>query len=723
MEKKNKSIIAGLVILAIICIYMLCLCYMSKVELTNSICTNDVEYYLLALLLCIFLYNVIKNSKIFYIYIFIMFCLFAIFSIADKHYSPVDEIPNYDYINYIIDNKKLPTFDDNANIQYINEANNQADDIMYYENYEAVQAPLYYILFAMFGKIIKSSFYRFHIFRLISLLSVLIIYYFLNKSIDLLHKHDLCTNNEDIMRIGLLLTIFNPAYLYRASRLNNEILVCVIMAILIYISLKCILDDYKTKYYWIMAFLCISLFMTKNTAIYAYVVLVFIAVYQRKYVRQAVLAILCSGALAIPWFAFNYKHYNSLTAMKEHLAYVLPIVNPQNHKVDLFDAIVTRLPNTYFSGEEIAFSQSDMIFIGYMYICAVIMLIYITQNILMEIKNKKSIENISKVNIVNVLSMLLLIGCFMCLTVGTISTRICSIRGRYFYGPCIILCIILVLNKRWLNTKMIICTCIVLSLVTTRTIVTYFNRIYTNENVFGSKVKSVNVDNYNDAEWENGFSKDSKKFILKKENNKDIEDYRLLIGREILGQQKATYVTDVAENKSKGYVYVQTNREMSQEMSEGAIRLGDNYVSESYNVGSLDNTLENIEGGNIAQSVKVKKTGKIAGCQLLVGTYAQSKYKANIKYTISTQSDGKVISEGNVIVEDIGDNSYMTVYFDTPISAQKNELLLFAFEISNDQDLPITVYTSLENKYVDGSAYVNQIEAMEQDMKLKIIHN
>ena len=339
----------------------------------------------------------------------------------------------------------------------------------------------------------------------------------------------------------------------------------------------------------------------------------------------------------------------------------------------------------------------------------------------MEIKSKKSMINMSKANIVNLLSILLLVGCIMCLTLGAISTRISSILGRYFYGPCIILCIILVLNKRQLNTKMIMCTCIVLAFVTTRTTVTYFNRIYANENIFGSKVKSVNVDNYNDAEWENGFSKDSKKFILRKESNKDIDDYRLLIGREILGQNKATYITDVHENESKGYVYVQMNRKMNKKRKQ--VRLGDNYIAESYNLGSLDNTLENIEGGNIAQSIKVKKTGKIAGCQLLVGTYVQSQYKANIKYIISTQSDGKVISEGNVIVEDIEDNTYMTIYFDKPISVKKNELLLFTFEITNDQDLPITVYTSLENKYADGSAYVNQIEATEQDMKLKIIHN
>ncbi|MBP1545236.1 MAG: hypothetical protein J6A37_01385, partial [Oscillospiraceae bacterium] len=324
MNRDNKLFAGGLVCLVILVAYVLIICITALKSFVTELIPGMGQWYCLIALILLNVFFAVKSKKFFHVFVSSLFCVMIYLSFADNSYSAIDETMNFESINHIASTNTLPTFFDAVDSSYLAEVNHNMVSFDNLINYEAVQAPLFYILFALIGKLIPDAYVRFHTFRLISLMMVLIVYYFINLSVKYLKKKDIITGDEELYRLSLCLTIFNPAYLYRASRLNNEILVCVFMAVFLYIAIRCLNEGYSKKYYILLSLLCVTLFLTKNTAVYAYVIFGILVIMQKK-LREAILPIFASALLTVPWFAFNIKTYGTLTAMKHHIDFVIPI--------------------------------------------------------------------------------------------------------------------------------------------------------------------------------------------------------------------------------------------------------------------------------------------------------------------------------------------------------------------------------------------------------------
>lgn len=191
-EKNDKKYIVveflSLIILAIIIFFS---CSHAMQTLCSSIITSQEIYYLVMLILGCVIVCALQSETGFKIYILLLLSFFVWLSFSDTVYSLIDESLHFEYINHIIDFHKLPMWGDPVNAQYLNAAGVSLVEINEnVVNYEVVQAPLYYIIMATVSAGISDAYMRFHVCRLVSLLFVLIVFYFVNKTICYMNDHD-----------------------------------------------------------------------------------------------------------------------------------------------------------------------------------------------------------------------------------------------------------------------------------------------------------------------------------------------------------------------------------------------------------------------------------------------------------------------------------------------------------------------------------------------------
>lgn len=719
---KNKKFWMGIFLMSGAILFLFYLCQNAKIKLISTIVENGQNYYFLMLLIIICSFFAVWDRKVFITYIITLFAFFAWFSFSDEFYSPADETMNYECINHIIEQKTLPTFEDKVDSDYLYESGYSYYDLDGEINYEAVQAPLYYILYAFLGGWIQNGYARFHFFRLISLLSIWIVFYFLRKSIDLLIAKKLINIDEKLYRAMLLITIFNPAYLYRASRVNNEILVCVLCSIILYISIRCLINGYSKKYYWILSLLCILCFLTKNTAIYVYITIFIIAFIQGK-LKKVILPIGITGLVSLPWFLFNYRTYNSLTAMRQHLEYVYPIQNPNKVPQDLFNAVFNIFTGTYFTAEEVQFSNGEIlwmnILLGLIFIVFSFIIKSTISNIGLEkVKNGK----IEKIESINLICIALVLGCIFCLIAGTISTKIISVRGRYFYSQCICLIILFLVNSKDFEYKyirMFICVIsITMGIVNTSFIVDSLNRLYSSQDLYAKDLKQISLVDITDEEWENGFSKQDNVMLVKYDSTKK---YEMLVGRMVSVGEKHAIIVGISNEKREANnkcIEIYTSSHLQNETNNTVI-LGEKYELENYNSYNVNDMIENINGREIVQSLEIRNSGRVYGISIPLATYGEDDYMADYLCTISNSRDKDVIGEyrENILIKD---NSSSIILFDTPIDVEKGQVLWIKLKYTNLEGLPLAVRCTNNDQYKDGTLYYDGREKDGLDLGISL---
>ena len=714
--KKNTISIWGYVNL-IIMVIVACVIYRRAVETTHGILDSKEMYYAMLIIFLVNSFFAIKSRACFIAHVTILFSFFIWLSFADVSYSPVDELLHFENANHIIDYHTLPTFNDDINYAYLNEANGQFNSAANGINYEAVQAPLYYIILATFGSFINKAYIRFHFFRLISLAGVMAVFCFVNKTVKLLEAKQFFKVDRQLYRLVLLLTIFNPGYLYRASRLNNETLVCILMAMLFYYAVKCIVDGYSKKFYWVLSFISSALFLTKNTAIYAYIILGLLAIYQKK-IKEAVFPV-CSGMLfTVPWFAFNMVTYGSLTSMKNHVDFVLSMINPQRQNVDIFEAFFSILPTTFFSAEEVVFSWGEAMWLGFFWFISLFVVINEFITIIKRLKtNSWRVSALNKKDMISVICVALLISAMLCLTAGTISTKICSIRGRYLYAPSIAIVFLMFFNYQRLSKKpkvyFMVIGIIIIAIVETKCITTFSDKVFKNKNIYASSMTELELSDLTDDNWKHGVGRYMPCVLV----DNDGSNYDVLIGRHAIIADQGVLIQSVQEQGD--YVWLVLNQIINiEKIDSNSIKLGDMYDEISINATTA--TIENnIEEQAICQEILVKNNGEIIGFEVMLGTYNDSTYEALVDYKVL---ENKVVMLTEVIqeIKNVEDNAYFSIYFNDPIRVQKDEKILLYFTIDSETDKPIALYLSENTICRNGKLYINGKELTGKEIALKI---
>lgn len=697
MIYKKKSSILGLIIIALLLICISYILLFARSNIVSSVCDRLWKYYLIMGLIMILVFLAIKNEKIFLVYIIVIFSFFSWYSFADQSYSVVDETMNFEYVNHIIRTKQLPTFSDEVDSDFLDLANNNLQETIISTNYEAVQTPLYYIILAILGCKIKSAYFRLRLFRILGLYSICFVYYFVNKTVRYLKINQLFDIDEECLRATYLLTIFSPGYLFRASRLNNEILVCVLMAVLIYIAVKCILEGYNLRYYWGMAMVSIALFMTKTTAIYAFCVLAIVALFQKKVLKAIIPVGVCSLTV-VPWVVFNYKTYGRLTAMKEHLEFVLPIINPNKMELNFIDSIFGDLPISFYSGDEYIsnYLSGELFWINLLYGIFIIAFLCVSITSIKKL-HQKDVSCSTKLNIIFVVSIL---GCLACLIMGTISTSINSVHGRYFYGLSVVIILMMVLNVEKLNTRIknyIKMTMIIaLAVVMTRTLNICFDNYFMQENLFASDVKNVQIIS--------SLSKDKTICIPYRESDK-YKSYQILQGHVVYYGNQETIVNSVSDVKQgESLKYIELGiKDTVQGIEQGeTLSVGKKISEIKYN--DTDDMINNIEGQEIKQSVGIPQSGELWGFSINLATYCSPQYNADLEYAIYDSNQNLMLLKQKTRLE-IDDNSYVQVYFDKPLEVSKDDRIYIQIKFSNLESKPLAVMTA--DAKLDDEMYIN----------------
>jgi hypothetical protein len=369
-------------------------------------------------------------------------------------YSGADEGAHFDYINYIIDNKKLPTMENNINETQLEIPQSNPNTIPRHAQHEAVQPPLYYITAAIIGGFFPDTFTRLMVLRFFGVLLLGFSFYVSHLTFNILLKEKKLDDNHLLYSVVSLLFITSPYFLGIMIPLNNEHLLLVLVSTLIFLLTKYFYQEsLDLRQLLILSLLVGAIILTKFTAAYLFGIVVAFLLYRRKYKYifwfSGIVFLLLS-----PWIYFNYSHYHAFTGIQQHIDIVSPIVNPSGVKYSLVD-ILKGLP-AFFSN--MWFWQTNNPIIKTFYLFNTVLLVL---SVLFApfVSIKRPVFFIFTFS---------LAGNFFMLMYATLTTPIYSIHGRYMYMnyvPFVILTYTLITQLLNKNLQKVIILIIILSIL------------------------------------------------------------------------------------------------------------------------------------------------------------------------------------------------------------------------------------------------------------------
>lgn len=300
--------------------------YTSLADRYPELYSSRAVFYLFVLFFAIFIYLTAgKTPEIIYL---LIIGLGVVWIVCDREYNIIDEGSHMFIINYIVDNHSFPTIG---------------------ENYEAVQGPIYYYAMAILFGLIPQEI-RYFACRLAGL-GCLIVFGFVSRLLmNKLLQHNLISVDLPLQNLIWLLFMMNPHILIRLTRVSNESLAVLLSGIIIYLVIEQLLDGFNKRLICLSTILCAINFLSKATTIFLFGGVIILCVYYKRW-KSLAINIIMLGLLISPWFICNYLIYGELTAMSEHLDFVLPIINPDRIPVDIFSTLLSFFDNYFFAIE------------------------------------------------------------------------------------------------------------------------------------------------------------------------------------------------------------------------------------------------------------------------------------------------------------------------------------------------------------------------------------
>ncbi len=689
----------------VFCTILYLLFFRAMGDLTTEFFYSKPERYLV-FALCSLIAFLAVWSKIGY-RVFLVFWIgsFAVTAMFNLSYSS-DEGSHLDFVNHIITYKELPVVSDLTDAGKLNAGNYSIDSIYPLKNYEAVQAPLYYLVLVPFGWLIKNMPMRVRMLRLLTLAMVLAGIYVTKKTFDLLKEWGLYREGEGevFLRMVSLLTVFCPGYLIRGTRLSNEALLCLLIPMLLYVGLKCLKEGYSSRAYWVMSAICLGCFMTKNTAIFVYAVIGIIALIQGKF-KKAILPVLAGVPVTIPWLIFNYRAYGHLTGMAEHIEFVKPIVNPTDAGIDVFDEFLNMIGPSFWYGEDIAPLGNAGIMIHTVYMIGAACLFFIIVRLTKEIWTcfrsgwKKELSLRMKINLV---CAGILLAAFIVLSAGAISTRLPSVRGRYFHGAAGSIIILAAINLRSLSTwgKKVILLLLGLfaGVLIYNTIDFFMQQTSYQHKVFAVNVKSIELEDVSDETWTHGISKDGMSIRVPAG-----PDYSCLKDRMItIGDQDRIIVGSYDEEAySCLMISVALDPEVVEENGT-LITLGDNLEWREIPDNGSNFRYKAVEEDTVFyQSYHVDSDQLIGGFSFYAGTYAKTLPETDITYLVRDDT-GKCLEENSIVYTDMEDNAWDMIYLKNVYKIEEGRTIYIELQVK-ENGVDEIVVNSANRKFDPGN--------------------
>ncbi|WP_342479121.1 hypothetical protein NYE24_16685 [Paenibacillus sp. FSL H7-0350] len=416
-------------ILFVFVIYILGLLYDFFIHGSEKI--SYLNYLVLSLMLCyiyLFLIKGNESKKIVPFFVFFLGCYYILFI---PLFSPIDEGAHFDYILHIVQNHKLPLLSDVINTRGLYKVTGNLVPSNY--QYEAVHPPLYYLISAVIVFVFqKNLLLSVIMLRAFGIFLILVVFYFGNKTYEELVRKNIIQRNDLLFRSVALAFFLNPGFVTRMISISNEQLIVCIMTILIYSIVKIVGSPPSFKQIFFLSLLSAAMILTKFTSIFVLGVIVLLCLFYKQIIK-AILYVSITLLITLPWFIFNYTHYNKLTATKLHVDFVKGIVNPENIQLTPYYILqkISYLFGSFWNPQESGFPGIKEPFYTITTLMSGVILLVILAMIIYFIKNLKSLKNIQLQVIILILTSVILNIMVICY--GTISEDVDIIIGRYLY--------------------------------------------------------------------------------------------------------------------------------------------------------------------------------------------------------------------------------------------------------------------------------------------------
>lgn len=250
---------------------------------------------------------------------------------------------------WILFDKSFNVIDEGAHMYIVNRVVNTREFPLVWENYEAVQGPVYYYAMAFLCGWIPERI-RYFACRIVGLGMLIIFGYISRRMIGKLDHYGLICVDLRLQNVVWILFIMNPQILVRLTRVSNESLAVLISGAIIYLTIKIILEEYNRCNTIFLTVLSAAAFLTKATTIFLFGTVIIVCTYYKQW-RDLFVDIFIFIILVSPWFIKNYITYGELTAMSGHLQFVIPIINPERVSPDILLTLINFFDNFFFPVE------------------------------------------------------------------------------------------------------------------------------------------------------------------------------------------------------------------------------------------------------------------------------------------------------------------------------------------------------------------------------------
>lgn len=345
--------------------------------------------------------------------------------------SPIDEGAHLGYIHYIVEHGCFPVITERVDIEWLAKIKNLEASLIPVPQYEAVHPQLYYFLMSCICRFFTSPTLQFWSCRLFGCVCLVTVFFTVITSIEFLVQKKICLYKKECTLIAFLLFL-SPSILDIFTATTNESLAAVFSVLFFYTAIKCLFDGFSKRKWLFLTFLFVFAIWTKTSTAFIYVILIILLVYLKKY-KEALLSTIIITISISPWLIYNQLHYHAFSGIKEHMDFVIPIVNPNKILPDIFEPVFF-LFNGCFYHRFLPAKADIASFLGFLLLFSFIIVAFsIVRKTLLEIKEKRSFYKVSVFTMSRFIMLLAFIGNVSFFVLGTLTSRIPAIQYRYCY--------------------------------------------------------------------------------------------------------------------------------------------------------------------------------------------------------------------------------------------------------------------------------------------------
>ncbi|MDD3887304.1 MAG: hypothetical protein PHN19_00825 [Patescibacteria group bacterium] len=301
--------------------------------------------------------------------IYILFPLVIIntifFALLLPYFSPIDEGGHFAYVEHLAVEKTLPLLSDYVSKNnlallehtYPNPSSLEASKIGFGgQIYESFQPPLYYlagsIVYSLTNNNAELSVYALRLLNTIIFSITIFIWY---KALFYIEKN-IFANKDTILPFLSFIFALIPGLAVRMVCVSNAVLELLFSTLLIFFLIRFLYVDLKNKHLIILGTLLGLLLLTRFSSFFLILIVIAYLIYKRKRIFKNLLVVgLLTTILLLPWFAFNYKNYGSLTSNKNAKEIQAYIVNPghENYGMSYLASKTFILFDTFWSPDDV----------------------------------------------------------------------------------------------------------------------------------------------------------------------------------------------------------------------------------------------------------------------------------------------------------------------------------------------------------------------------------